>query len=166
MCKSSVIRRHCPGDVITDGGVTRKFWVLPSGELCAFGCEMHFSFLLNHPELMRMYGIDPADRTEAPIRIHAIQRGLFRMNYQIRPMHLTIEGVESLLSDKICAGISNAIRALDCGINRVTVHLFDLGVTEILKNDTFDASLLRKEELSEYLDNMVNQQGVYSCLLF
>jgi hypothetical protein len=140
-------RQHVFGKKITDGGLTRKFWVLPSGEVCSFGCEFHFSFLLNHPELMAKYEIDPGDRTEQPIRISAIQHGLFRMNFKKKEMHLTIEGIQSQLTDKIRSGVRKAVQDLDCGINRITVHLFDPQMTSVLTDETRDTSLLAKEDI-------------------
>ena len=139
-----------PGQKITDGGLTRKFWVLPSGEVCSFGCEFHYSFLLNHPELMTKHGIDPGDRTEQPIRISAIQHGLFRMNFKKKEMHLTIEGVQLHLTAAIRSGIRKAVRELDCGINRITVRLLDPAIT-VLAEETRNTSLLTKEAL---LDNI------------
>jgi hypothetical protein len=143
-------RQHVFGKKITDGGLTRKFWVLPSGEVCSFGCEFHFSFLLNHPELMAKYGIDPGDRTEQPIRINAVKRGLFRMNFKKKEMHLTIEGVQSLLTDNIRSGIQKVVRELDSGINRITVHLFDPQMTDLLTDETRDTSLLAKKDLQQF----------------
>ncbi len=140
-------RPHIFGEKTTDHGLTRKFWVLPSGEVCSFGCEFHYSFLLNHPELMKEYGIEPGDRTEQPIRISAIQHGLFRMNYQKKQMHLTIEGIQSLLTNEIRSGVRKAIQELDCGINRITVHLFDPQMTCLLTDETRDTSLLAKEDI-------------------
>lgn len=143
-------KHHVVGEKITDGGLTRKFWVLPSGEVCSFGCEFHFSFLLNHPELMQSYGIDPGDRTEQPIRISAVRCGLFRMNLKKKEMHLTIEGVQLHLTDAIRSGIRKAVRELDCGINRITVRLLDPAIT-VLAEETRNTSLLTKEDL---LDNI------------
>ena len=143
-------RQHVFGEQITDGGLTRKFWVLPSGEVCSFGCEFHFSFLLNHPELMIQYEIDPGDGTEQPIRISAIQHGLFRMNFNRREMHLTIEGVQLHLTAAIRSGIRKAVRELDCSINRITVRLLDPAIT-VLAEETRDTSRLTKEDL---LDNI------------
>ena len=36
------------GDKITDGGMSDKKWILPTGEVKEFGSEFHFSYLLNN----------------------------------------------------------------------------------------------------------------------
>jgi hypothetical protein len=156
---SSILgRQHITGQKITDGGLTRKFWVLPSGEVCSFGCEFHYSFLLNHPDLMQRYEIDPGDRTEQMIRINAVKRGLFRMNYQKKQMHLIIEGVQSLLTDVITSGICKAVQELDCGINQIVINLFNPEVTAVLSSPTRDTSLLEKEALRDCLNSLLNLQ--------
>lgn len=83
---------------------TSKMWILPDGKVVALKGMWHYDWILrNKAALKKKYKVDfsklPAE--EAPIRLHAINKGFFRVNYEHNGGVLTVEGVASFFTRKI-----------------------------------------------------------------
>ena len=135
---------------VTDGGMSNKYWILPSGEVLSFGSEFHYSYLLNNTRLMKKLGIDPGDESEDTVRKNALKKGLFRVNYEKKGMNLVIEGLHSMFTKKVKDAIFDLVGTVG-GLNNITVNLYDDGITRLAKGATTNVGNYSGVEIADHI---------------
>lgn len=115
---------------------TSKAWILPDGQAISID-RFHYQWILANGPLVREFGLRVEEllHEEDPVRIAAIKAGFYRVNFQIRDGHLTIEGVRTRHHQAIKEAIRELLQSNEKQLGRVTVNLF---------NDTVDAVVVHE----------------------
>jgi len=85
-------------------GKTSKMWILPDGKTVALKNLWHYNWILDNKTFLKTkYKVDFAKIVpdEQPIRVHAINNGFFRVNYEHNGGTLTVEGNYSHFTKRI-----------------------------------------------------------------
>ena len=122
---------------------TSKAWVLPDGR--AVGLDSwHYEWILANSKTAEAFGVDlgALPREETPIRIAAVKAGFFRVNYELRDGHLTIEGLESRVTPLIRDALEVILLESLDQIGTVTIHLFDDTVATLRERQNVSLAML------------------------
>lgn len=105
---------------------TAKAWILPDGRAISID-RWHFEWILANRDLAGSFGVDLEGicLEETPVRVAAVQAGFFRLNYQLRDGQLTVEGVESRLTEAIRQALFVVLAGNLEQLGAVFIHLFD-----------------------------------------
>jgi hypothetical protein len=111
---------------------TSKAWVLPDGRAVSLHC-WHYEWILANQPTAEAFGMSfgGLPRAEAPVRIAAVKAGFFRVNYELRDGHLTIEGLESRLTPRIRDALELILLENLDQVGTLTIHRFDDMVTTL-----------------------------------
>jgi hypothetical protein len=127
--------------------LTSKMWILPNGKPVSLD-TWHYRWVLANKTLMAKFGLDvsklPDD--ESVVRIAALKKGLFRVNYEHTNGTITFEGLKSkknkYIKDAIFVIIMDNLKSID----RVKLNLFDDGVNKLLVVDEVPIFSYREDE--------------------
>jgi len=137
--------------------LTAKMWILPDGKTVALNA-WHYQWLLDNPAVAAKYGLDLSGvpKEEAPVRIAAIKKGFFRVNFEYKTGQLTIEGVRRNYTTKIKDAIFVLLMDNVKSIDRFKLTLTDEAVENVVSNKTVDLFTYGSdEEKMDALDNIV-----------
>ncbi len=127
--------------------LTSKMWILPDGDIVSLD-SWHYRWILANPKRVAKFGLDtttlPDD--EQSVRIAAIKRGFFRVNYEHRAGQLVIEGCRS----RYGRDVKNAVFKIFIDnlkmIDRAKITLVDDAVKKVLSNKEVVLFNLRSDE--------------------
>lgn len=115
---------------------TSKMWILPDGKTVALKGLWHYQWILNNlASIKRKYKVDfsDVDQEEQPIRIHAINNGFFRVNYERNGGTLTVEGnigyFRGNIKDEIFMIVYDNLNSID----NININLMNHG-GKVVKN--------------------------------
>lgn len=127
--------------------LTSKMWILPDGKPVSIK-EWHYRWLQSNPKIALKYGLDvkALPDEENPVRVAALKKGFFRVNYEHNTGTITIEGLSSKYHKKIKDAIF--VIAIDNigSIDRMKLTLMNETLTKIIRSDEVTLFTYRSEE--------------------
>lgn len=127
--------------------LTSKMWILPDGKPVSLD-QWHYRWLQNNPKIALKYGLDvkTLPDEEQPVRVAALKKGFFRVNYEYNSGTITIEGLSSKYHKKIKDAIF--VIAIDNirSIDRMKLTLMNETLTKITREEEATLFTYRSEE--------------------
>jgi len=137
---------------------TAKAWIVPDGQAISID-RWHYEWILANRDLAASFGVDlegiPPEET--PVRVAAVRAGFFRLNYQLRDGHLTVEGVAFRLTTAVREALFVVLLENLAQLGAVSIHLFDANVLKVTNRiilplamlDDLDRQLTAVEQFCE-----------------
>jgi hypothetical protein len=106
--------------------LTSKMWILPDG-IAVSTRTLHFRWLQMNPVRVLTWGLDVASLpdNEQLVRMAAVKRGFFRVNFEHRSGLLVCEGLKSHFSPLIRWVLLQIVRLNQEAVMRLRLTLFD-----------------------------------------
>ena len=115
--------------------LTSKMWILPDGDIVSLD-QWHYRWILGNKSRVAKFGLDTTDLPddERPVRIAALKKGFFRVNYEHNRGNIIIEGLKS----KFSGGAKRAVFKIAMDnidmIDRMKLTLVDDSIERVLVN--------------------------------
>jgi len=134
-----------------------KLWILPDGSIHSID-QWHYCWILGNGPLLARYGLnmDELPDDEGPVRVAAIQAGLFRGNYLIRDGSLVIEGLKNRFNSAIKEAIKLLIMSNNTQIGSLSLTLFDDRVTMCVFQTLARWAQLNESEKLSALEGLID----------
>ena len=136
-----------------------KMWILPDGSAVSLDGNWHYRWILANKERVAKFGLDTANLPddEETVRIAALKKGFFRVNYEVRSGSLIIEGIQHKFNSKIKDAIFMIAMDNLNKLDRVKVTLFNDDVTAINRNRSAELfSIPTDEEKLEKIEDITS----------
>ena len=116
--------------------LTSKMWILPDGVPVSLD-QWHYRWILANKTRVAKFGLDTTELPddEQTVRIAALKKGFFRVNYEINNGALTVEGIDTKYNKKIKDALFMIVMNNLNRIDRINL---------ILVNDTVEAVSKRR----------------------
>jgi len=121
--------------------LTSKMWILPDGKPVSLD-QWHYRWLQNNPKIALKHKLDvkTLPDEEQPVRVAALKKGFFRVNYERNSGTITIEGIAAKMHKKIKDAIFVIVIDNLKSIDRLRINLMDVKEEELI--------LIRSDEVT------------------
>ena len=126
--------------------LTSKMWILPDGVPVSLD-QWHYRWILANKSRVAKYGLDTTDLPddEQTVRIAALKKGFFRVNYEINNGALTVEGLSDRYSKKVKDALFMIVMNNLGRIDRINLVLVNDTVTSVTRKRSVELFMMQDD---------------------